>query len=114
MVKSLKQLQKEAREKTRAAADKTPPPVNVTVDADPTAAILQTAQMMQQSYDAMLATLAVVQEQSAQLAKSLSQLDIKAGDVDVHIPPRAASFRIEYDDITGQPERLIPEYEAMH
>lgn len=103
------QMRAEAKTKAARAKATKPTPVNVSVDADPTAAILQVAQMMQQSYDAMLSTLALVQEQSAQLSEQLAKMEIRAGDVAVNIPQRADGFRIEYDE-NGQPERLIPEY----
>ena len=69
---------------------------------------------MQQSYDSMMSALARMQEENAHLAAQMAKMEIKAGDVKVDMPPRAKSFRIEYDDVTGQPERLIPEYETFH
>ena len=69
---------------------------------------------MQESYNSMMDALARMQEHSAKLTTQMSQMEIKAGDVKVNMPSRAKSFRIEYDDITGQPERLIPEYDKVH
>lgn len=69
---------------------------------------------LQASYEALAAALERTQAENARLADQMAKMEIKAGDVKVDMPPRAKSFRIEYDDVTGQPERLIPEYETLH
>ena len=69
---------------------------------------------LQASYEALAAALERTQAENSRLADQMAKMEIKAGDVKVDMPPRAKSFRIEYDDVTGQPERLIPEYETFH
>lgn len=70
--------------------------------------------MVQQTYGAMLEALASSEARSLALADKIASMEMRAGDVNVDMPPRAKSFRIEYDDVTGQPERLIPEYDTQH
>lgn len=74
---------------------------------------MQVAAMMQEQHAQMASVMQAMQQQTADLAKQIAGMEVRGGDVTVDMPPRATSFRIEYDEL-GQPERLIPEYTTQH
>jgi len=54
----------------------------------------------------------VVVESQKALEKLLKRpIEVMAGTNEIMMPPKATSFRIEYD-VNGMAERLIPEYEV--